>query len=137
MRTILKIFLLLFCVSAYAQTTIKGKVTDDSGQPLPGANIIIVGTSTGTMTDFDGNYTLNASQAPPFTLQVSSVGFETQTKEVTSNNQTVNFTLKEGSELDAIIVSASRTPERIFESPVTVERFGLKEIKKYCICRFL
>jgi len=129
MRTILKIFLLLFCVSSYAQTTIKGKVTDDSGQPLPGANIIIVGTSTGTMTDFDGNYTLNTSQIPPFTLQVSSVGFETQTKEATTNNQVIDFTLKEGSELDEIIVSASRTPERIFESPVTVERFGLKEIK--------
>ncbi len=129
MRTILQIFLLLFCVSSYAQTTIKGKVTDDSGQPLPGANIIIVGTSTGTMTDFDGNYTLNTSQTPPFTLQVSSVGFETQTKEATANNQVIDFILKEGSELDEIIVSASRTPERIFESPVTVERFGLKEIK--------
>ena len=129
MRTILKIFLLLFCVSSYAQTTIKGKVTEDSGQPLPGANIIIVGTSTGTMTDFDGNYTLNTSQIPPFTIQVSSVGFETQTKEATTNNQVIDFTLKEGSELDEIIVSASRTPERIFESPVTVERFGIKEIK--------
>ncbi|MCK0179502.1 TonB-dependent receptor [Flavobacteriaceae bacterium S0862] len=129
MRTILKIFLFFFCVSSFAQTTIKGKVTDDSGQPLPGANIIIVGTSTGTMTDFDGNYTLNTSQTPPFTLQVSSVGFETQTKEATTNNQVIDFTLKEGSELDEIIVSASRTPERIFESPVTVERFGLKEIK--------
>ncbi len=129
MRTILQIFLLLFCVSSYTQTTIKGKVTDDSGQPLPGANIIIVGTSTGTMTDFDGNYTLNTSQLPPFTLQVSSVGFETQTKEATANNQVIDFILKEGSELDEIVVSASRTPERIFESPVTVERFGLKEIK--------
>lgn len=129
MRTILKIFLLLFCVSSYAQTTIKGTVTDDSGQPLPGANIIIVGTSTGTMTDFDGKYTLSTSQAPPFILQVSSVGFETQTKEVTANNQVIDFALKEGSELDEIVISASRTPERIFESPVTVERFGLKEIK--------
>ena len=129
MRTILQIFLLLFCVSSYTQTTIKGKVTDDSGQPLPGANIIIVGTSTGTMTDFDGNYTLNTSQTPPFTLQVSSVGFETQTKEATTNNQVIDFILKEGSELDEIVISASRTPERIFESPVTVERFGLKEIK--------
>ncbi len=129
MRTILKIFLLFFCVSSYAQTTIKGTVTDDSGQPLPGANIIIVGTSTGTMTDFDGKYTLNTSQLPPFTIQVSSVGFETQTKEATSNNQVIDFALKEGSELDEIVISASRTPERIFESPVTVERFGIKEIK--------
>ena len=91
MRTILKIFLLFFCVSSYAQTTIKGTVTDDSGQPLPGANIIIVGTSTGTMTDFDGKYTLNTSQLPPFTIQVSSVGFETQTKEATSKSKVLRI----------------------------------------------
>ena len=115
MRTILKIFLFFFCVSSFAQTTIKGKVTDESGQPLPGANLIIVGTSTGTMTDFDGNYTLTTSQTTPFTIQVSSVGFETQTKEATTNNQVIDFILKEGSELDAIVISASRTPARIFE----------------------
>ncbi|TJY38119.1 TonB-dependent receptor [Pontimicrobium aquaticum] len=129
MRTILKIFLLLFCVSSYAQTTIKGKITDNSGLPLPGANVIVLGTTSGTMTDFDGNYILTVSQTPPFTIQISSVGFETQTIEVTTNNQTIDITLKEGNELDEIVVSASRTPERIFESPVTVERFGLKEIK--------
>ena len=49
---------------------------------------------------------------------------------VTSNNQTLSITLNEASTiLDEIVISASRTPERIFESPVSVERFGLKEIK--------
>ena len=102
---------------------------DDSSQPIPGANIIVVGTSSGTVTDFDGNFTLTVSQDPPFTIQASSVGFSTETSEVNSNNQTLNFTLSEGSVLDEVVISASRTPERIFESPVTVERFGLKEIK--------
>jgi len=69
------------------------------------------------------------SQEPPFSIQASSVGFTSETQEVTSNNQTFNFILKEGSVLDEVVISASRTPERIFESPVTVERFGLKEIK--------
>ncbi|MGC1633401.1 MAG: TonB-dependent receptor, partial [Gelidibacter sp.] len=107
---------------------VKGHVTDASGQPLPGANVIIVGTSTGTVTDFDGNYTLNASQKPPFSIQVSSVGFETTTKQVTATTQTLDFKLNEGTSLDEVVISASRTPERVFESPVTVERFGLKEI---------
>ena len=129
MRTFIKIFILLFCVSTYAQTTVKGNVTDDSGQPLPGANVIVVGTTTGTVTDFDGNFTLTVNQDPPFSIQISSVGFESSTQEVTSNNQTINVVLKEGNELDEVVISASRTPERIFESPVTVERFGLKEIK--------
>jgi len=129
MKTILKI-MMLFCVTlTYSQTTVTGKVTDTNGQPLPGANVIVVGTSTGTISDFDGNYTLNASQTPPFKIQVSSVGFDTVTKEVTSTTQTIDFKLSEGTSLDEVVISASRTPERVFESPVTVERFGLKEIK--------
>ncbi len=129
MKTILKIMMLLSVALTYSQTTVTGKVTDASGQPLPGANVIVVGTSTGTISDFDGNYTLNTPQTPPFSLQASSVGFETSTKEVTSTNQTIDFKLSEGTSLDEVVISASRTPERVFESPVTVERFGLKEIK--------
>lgn len=129
MRTILSIFTLFCCAITFAQTTVKGKVTDESGLPLPGANIIVVGSSTGTSTDFDGVYTLTVDKNPPFTIRASFTGFEAQTIEVTSNNQTADFSLKEGSILDEVVISASRTPERIFESPVTVERFGLKEIK--------
>ena len=121
--------MLLFCGLSYSQTTISGSVQDDNGQPIPGANIIIAGTSTGTVTDFDGNFSLNTNLTPPFELQASSVGFETVVEAVTSNNQKINFILKEGTSLDEVVISASRTPERIFESPVTVERLGLKEIR--------
>ncbi|ALJ05811.1 hypothetical protein APS56_12035 [Pseudalgibacter alginicilyticus] len=129
MKTTISILLLFFCGMLYSQTTFSGTVTDDSGQPLPGANIIIVGTSIGTVTDFDGKFSLTVSQSPPFTIQASSVGFESYLEQITSNNQTINFVLKEGTSLDEVVISASRTPERIFESPVTVERFGLKDIK--------
>ncbi|WP_142784334.1 TonB-dependent receptor [Changchengzhania lutea] len=129
MKKILPIFMLFLCGITYAQTTITGTVVDDSGQPIPGANIIVTGTSTGTVTDFDGNFSLIYAQNPPFSVQASSVGFETVTVEVTSNNQKIDFILNEGTSLDEVVISASRTPERIFESPVTVERFGLKEIK--------
>ncbi|NMH87434.1 TonB-dependent receptor [Flavivirga algicola] len=129
MKTIFSILLLLFCGLSYSQTTISGSVVDDNNQPIPGANIIIIGTSTGVVTDFDGNFSLTINQSPPFSVQASSVGFETASQEVTSNNQTLNFILKEGTSLDEVVISASRTPERIFESPVTVERFGLKAIK--------
>ncbi|WP_299102471.1 TonB-dependent receptor [uncultured Winogradskyella sp.] len=129
MKTILKLFTMLFCVVSFAQTTVKGKITDNTGLPLPGANIVVLGTSSGTITDFDGNYSLTVNQDPPFSIQISYAGFETATVEITTNNQTVDISLKEGNELDEVVISASRTPERIFESPVTVERFGLKEIK--------
>ncbi len=129
MRTFIKLFLLLFTAFSFAQTTIKGKVTDNNGVPLLGANVLIVGTTTGVVSDFDGNYILKTDLAPPFTIRVSSVGFETLEQQVTSNDQTLDFQLKEGNELDEIVISASRTPERVFESPVSIERFGIKEIK--------
>ena len=129
MKTFLKAFALLFCVASFAQTTVKGTVSDDSGMPLAGANIIIDGTTTGVVADFDGNFTLSTSENPPFTIEVSSVGFETLSQKITKNNETLSITLNEGSALDEVVISASRTPERIFESPVTVERFGIKDIK--------
>lgn len=129
MKTILKIMMLFCCAITFSQTTVKGKVTDNTGQPIPGASVVVVGTTTGTVTDFDGNYNLSVNQTPPFSIQISSVGFDVIIKEVTSVSQTIDVILTQGTELDEIILSASRTPERIFESPVTVERFGLKEIK--------
>ncbi|MGB3606762.1 MAG: TonB-dependent receptor [Psychroserpens sp.] len=129
MKTLLKIMTLFCCALTFAQTSVKGQVMDDNGIPLPGANIIVVGTTTGTITDYDGNFTLSVNQEPPFSIQVSSVGFDSVTVEITTNPQTVDVTMVEGTSLDEVVISASRTPERIFESPVTVERFGLKEIK--------
>ena len=136
MKTILPFLLIFFCGISYSQTKISGSVTDDSNQPIPGANIIIVGTSTGTVTDFDGNFSLTSNQNPPFNVRASSVGFETVTLQVDSNNQKLSFILKEGTSLDEVVISASRTPERIFESPVTVERLGLKEIKNTASAEF-
>ena len=129
MKSIFSILFLFFCGLTYSQTTITGSVTDETGQPIPGANVIVDGTTSGTFSDFDGGFSLTVNQEPPFTVQASSVGFSTENQEVTANNQKINFTLKEGTSLDEVVISASRTPERIFESPVTVERFGLKEIK--------
>lgn len=121
---------MLFGVISYAQTTVQGKVVDENNEPIPGANVVLVGKAEGTTTDFDGNFTFNTSEQPPFSLRFTSIGFSDLIMQVTSNNQTLSVTLSEASTLlDEIVISASRTPERIFESPVSVERFGLKEIK--------
>ncbi len=129
MRTITLAIMLMLSIVATAQTTIKGTVLDDNDQPIPGANIKLQGSAVGTVTDFDGFFTLTVEQSPPFTIIVSSVGFEENSTVITSQSEEVTITLKEGTELDEVIISASRTPERIFESPVTVERFGIKQIK--------
>lgn len=130
MRTILMIPLLLFGVISSAQTTINGSVADENGEPIPGANIVIVGTVVGTTTDFDGNFILQTEEQPPFELRITSIGFSDTTVDVNASGETVSVTLGEAQTfLDEIVVSASRTPERIFESPVTVERMDYKSIK--------
>ena len=127
MKTIFKIFMMCFCVVSYAQTTINGNVTDQNGQPLAGANVIVDGTSTGAQTDFDGNYSFKSDAAGSMTVTASMMGFQSSSQNVDSSG-TLDFKLEDGTFLDEVVVSASRTPQRIFESPVTIERFGIKEI---------
>ncbi len=131
MRLYLTILSLIFCsITAFAQNSISGTITDDSGRPLPGASIKISGESTSTLSDAGGNFTLNPESQPPFTVEISSVGFASQTVEVTSLSERISVSLIEQQvDLDEIVVSASRTPERILESPVTIERMGMKEVK--------
>lgn len=130
MRTILSIALLLFAFVGFSQTTISGKVVDQNNEPVPGANVVISGKAIGTTTDFDGLFNLETSEVPPFQLVITSIGYSDATEEITTNNQNVTIVISEAETfLDEVVISASRTPERIFESPVTVERVGLKEIK--------
>jgi len=119
-------FVAAICVSA--QTTVSGTVTDSDGQPLPGANVVL-DSSNGTVADFDGNFVLVTDQQPPFSISVSSVGFETAAVQVSSSNLSLSIQLSDANtQLDEIVVSASRVAQRIFESPVTVEKFNVQQI---------
>lgn len=131
MRLYLTILSLLFCgITAIAQNSISGTVTDDSGLPLPGATIKIIGESTSTLSDAKGNFTMTPESQPPFTVEITNIGFASQSIEVTSLAEKVTVSLlKKEVDLDEIVVSASRTPERILESPVTIERMGIKDVK--------
>ncbi|QSB27489.1 carboxypeptidase-like regulatory domain-containing protein [Flavobacterium sp. CLA17] len=131
------LIMLFFCGISFAQNTITGSVTDSNKQSIPGANVNVVGSSTGASTDFDGTFKLSTSAKPPFSIKVSAVGFETKTINVTSLTQKVDVVLKdEETKLDEIVVSASRTPERVIESPVTIERMGIQEIKNTTAATF-
>ncbi|APA64034.1 TonB-dependent receptor [Maribacter sp. 1_2014MBL_MicDiv] len=130
MRAILLLALMIMGTFAYSQTNISGNVVDQDNVPIPGANIVIVGKTIGTVTDFDGNFNLATSEVPPFKIEISSIGYTSSTEDITSASQTITVVLNESQTfLDEVVISASRTPERIFESPVTVERIGISEIK--------
>jgi len=125
------VFVLFFGISLYAQTTVTGSVKDaKSGETLPGVSIKVLGKSLGTTTDFDGKFTLKIGQNVPFKLEVSYLGYATKTIDVSKNNMVLNVVLSEqNNKLDEVVVSASRTPESIRESPVTIEHMGIRDIQ--------
>lgn len=91
-------------ISFAQEKTISGTVSDDSGLPLPGATVLIKGTSSGTSSDFDGNYSINTNQGS--TLVFSFVGYTT--KEITVGaSSTIDVIMAEDAEsLDEVIVTA-------------------------------
>ena len=97
-------FLLFFALtfSAYAQQ-ISGTVSDENGVPLPGATVVVEGTSTGVSTDFDGNYSIDASQGD--ILLFSYVGYQSQSVSVGASS-TVDVSLEPDSLLDEVVVTA-------------------------------
>jgi len=132
MKKLLSVFFALFIGSVMvAQTSVSGSVIEaKTGEPIPGANIKVVGKSIGTTTDFDGNFSLKIAQDPPFSIEISLIGYSSTEVEITQNNQELSVSLDESATaLDEVVVSASRTPERILESPVTIERMDVREIK--------
>ncbi len=137
MRMYLLLLSLFFCSITFAQNSTSGTVVENDNQPIFGANIKIVGEATGTVTDSDGKFTLISSVKAPYVIEVTSIGFISKRVSITSNNQKVRVVLKEEQTLlNEIVVSASRTPERVLESPVTIERMGIADIKKSASATF-
>lgn len=92
---------LTFSLTATAQQ-ITGSVSDDNGIPLPGASIVIEGTSDGTTTNFDGNFTIDVSQGS--ILVISYVGYESQ--EIVVGSSPINVQLISDNALDEVVVTA-------------------------------
>lgn len=104
MRNIYLTFVAVFsCIAAFGQT-ITGTVSDISGAPLPGVTIVVSGTNNGTTTDFDGNYTINASSGQ--VLRFSYLGMKP--KDITVGSETtIDVALEEDStQLDEVVVTA-------------------------------
>ena len=116
---------LLLGAFSFASAQISGTVVDENGVPLGGASLVKKGTSTGTTTDFDGNFSIDASMGE--TLVVSYIGYAS--KEVTINAAVMNITLISGVQLAEAIVIGSRNPNRTaLESAVPVDVIDVKEL---------
>jgi TonB-linked SusC/RagA family outer membrane protein len=99
---LLVVFLLTAQIS-FAQKTVTGVVSDSDGLPLPGATVLVQGTTTGVTTDFDGNFSINVAEGQ--ILEFSFVGYETAALAVGAGN-VINVTLSLGTQLEEVIVTS-------------------------------
>ena len=123
------VLLLLFCHWANAQDRpVSGTVTDQTGTVFAGVNIVVKGTSTGTLTDTSGKYSINASTGS--ILVFSFVGFGTQEVAVPESGD-VNIQMEEiVSQLDEVVVTVGRGAMRtIIDNPVPVDVLSNKELE--------
>lgn len=112
----------------FGQTTLTGTVVDDSNQPLPGASVVVKGTTNGVSTDFDGNFTLTA-KATSGSVLVSFVGYNTKTVKFNGTKNIGSIMLSPNSEfLDEIVITqTSFAIDR--KTPVAVSTIKASEIE--------
>lgn len=125
MRTKFNVILTLFLaftvqLTFAQQKTVTGTVSDEQGLPLPGVNVLIKGTSSGTQTDFDGNYTINVAQGQ--TLSFSYVGFTSKEKEVGASN-TIDVTMEtSSSELAEVVIVGAMGIKRTADAVTSAQQ---------------
>ena len=129
--------LCLMAAATWAQTgTVTGTVTDaNTGEALIGANVLLEGSSSGTVTGMEGEFSLQVP-AGQQTFSVSYVGYRSQSRSVdiqSGSRMAFNFSLEPAAELlsEEVVVSASRRPEKLTESPATIETIFAREIQQY------
>jgi iron complex outermembrane receptor protein len=105
---------ILFTSLIHSQQTINGIVIDENNNPLVGESVLIRGTNQGAQTNFDGHFTLEVRESFPKTLQISYVGYNTETIQVDSSDMIAR------GRFDEVIVSASRRAEKLQEAPAAV-----------------
>ncbi|MDZ7660004.1 TonB-dependent receptor [Fodinibius sp.] len=122
--------LLMFPMVALSQHAITGTVTEaDNGDPLAGANVVIVGTTTGASADADGYYEIEDLENGTYTVRVTMVGFAAKQKDVTINGSDVelNFEMEFASQsLQALEIFASRSDQK---TPVAYAEISEDEIE--------
>ncbi|MEO9870147.1 TonB-dependent receptor [Ekhidna sp.] len=132
----LNILFSLLSMALFAQKgSITGTVTDSStGEKLIGANIVVKGTLNGDVTDINGKFSIGSLSDGSYIIVVSYVGYEAQEQSVTVSGSvaTVDFQLIEGTVFgEEIVVSGTRRPEKITESPATIEVISKKDLENW------
>ena len=122
-------FGLVCCVNS--QNTVKGTVLDDiDGEPLVGATVLIKGTTTGTITEWDGSYIIKSVFDYPVVLEISYVGYATQEITVADDSEQKIRLGTDAEIIETVEIKGRRITEKQRESPLTVESLDIVAIKE-------
>ena len=133
LRNVCLILCWLMAVSVSAQRIISGTVFDENKEPLTGATVSVKEKVTlGTTTDTQGKYMLKLPDNREYTLQVSYMGYISQTHKVSvSKTGKVDFILKEDAvNMETVVVTGTRTPKLLKDVPIVTRVITADEIKK-------
>lgn len=126
---LIPLFLTLMISTSWAQDkTISGKVTDDTGSGLPGVNVVLKGTSTGTITDIDGNFKLEIS-ADGNTLKFSFIGMTSQEVQIGSRSVIDISLIADAQELSEVVVTAAGIEANKRELGYSIQNVDADEIR--------
>jgi len=130
------IILLLMALNLSLSAQITGTVTEtESGNPLPGASVVWLGTTQGTVTDTEGKFTLDAPDKMPARLILSYVGYTPDTITVGAANQSISTSLSSSVEMDAVEISEDRDAFSMSAaSKVNVESINRAVLRKAACC---
>jgi outer membrane receptor protein involved in Fe transport len=127
------LFLIPVFVSAQlnGSALLSGRVVGESHEGLPSVTVAVKGASKGTFTDSTGRFSLVINQKFPFVLVITSVGFSPQEIEIRNLNSKLAIQLTSQTFLaNEVVVTASRTSEKILKSPVSIEKLDIRALKE-------
>ncbi len=129
---LISIAMSIMSLTAAASVThkVEGKITDEKGRGLPGANVVVVGTGKGASTNLSGEYTITGLPSGTFQFKVSMIGYETTSQDVTVvSDQKLTFSLlPKAYQAQPVIVTASRTRQKLQDSSMSMSVVGSEQI---------
>src|ERR1700710_1555324 len=135
MRKIILSALFILPFLSFAQLNgsaiVSGNIVDGYGKPLVAASVTTKGSRNGSVTDSTGHFSLIINQKFPFRLVVTSIGFSAQEIEVRNPNSKISVQMNTQTFIaNEIVVTGSRTPEKLLRSPVAIDKLDIRSLKE-------
>lgn len=123
--------------ASFAQMTLQGKVVDEKGNPIPGANVRLEQTTIGCATDKDGLFSLRDVADGNYVLRASCLDYDAETQKINKSSNNLVFQLKDSYiNLNQVVVTGTGTHHKLKDSPVPIEVINSNDLKKAGVVNF-